>query len=105
VNRPQAGRPKIRGAIPGRSKKDTFLNSVEIASEAHPVSYRMGTGGFFLNGKCGLRVKLSIHLNLMPRLRMCGAMFPVPPSNSWRVELGMETDFNVSSIHIKEEPG
>jgi hypothetical protein len=41
---------------------------VQIASRAHPVSYRTGTGN----------MKLATHLHLVPRLRTCGAVPPHP---------------------------
>jgi hypothetical protein len=39
-----------RGSIPGRSKGFSFRLCVQTSSEAHPVSYPMGTRGSILGG-------------------------------------------------------
>jgi hypothetical protein len=39
----------------------------------------MGTRGYFPGGKGGWGVKLTTHLHLVPRSRMCGAIHLLPP--------------------------
>jgi hypothetical protein len=55
---------------------------VQICSGAHLVSYPMSTGGSFRGGKAGGSVKLTTHLQLVPMLRMCGAITPLPHTDS-----------------------
>jgi hypothetical protein len=45
---------------------------IQTGSGVHPASYAMGTGGSFRG------VKLTTHLHIMPRLRMRGAIPPLP---------------------------
>jgi len=47
-------------------------------------SYSAGNGTAFLG--VGRGVKLTTHLHLIPRLRMCGVMIPLPHTHSWRAE-------------------
>jgi hypothetical protein len=48
----------------------SLLHNVQTGSEAHPASYKMGTGDFSLRVMCNRGVKLTTHLNLVQRLRM-----------------------------------
>jgi hypothetical protein len=50
-------------------QKFTFLYIVQTGSGAHPTSYPMGTGGFFSGSKAARGVKLTTHLQLVPRSR------------------------------------
>jgi hypothetical protein len=50
-----AGRQRGRSSSPSRVKKFSLLHVVQTCSEAHPASYPMGTGGFFLGGKAAGR--------------------------------------------------
>jgi hypothetical protein len=47
-------------------------------SGAYSASYSMGTRGSFAGSKAAGDVKLTTHLHLVPRSRMCGA---IPPLN------------------------
>jgi hypothetical protein len=49
----------------------------QIGSRAYPASYPVGTGGFFPS------VKLTTHLQLVLRLRICGSVHPLPLASSW----------------------
>jgi hypothetical protein len=49
---------------------------VQTGSGAHPASYPMSTKGSFPQCKAAGGVKLTTHLHLVPRPRMCG---PIPP--------------------------
>jgi len=52
------------------------LRKVPDGSAAHPASYSVGTRGFF-PWYCSFRgLRLTTHLNIMTRLRMCGAKPP-----------------------------
>jgi hypothetical protein len=35
-----------RGLIPGRGSRSFLHHSVQTGSEAHPLAYKMGTGGY-----------------------------------------------------------
>jgi hypothetical protein len=53
----------------------SLCHRVQSDSGAHAGSYPMGTGGFFPGSKAaGGGVKLTTHLQLVPRLRMRGAI-------------------------------
>jgi hypothetical protein len=43
------GRSKGQSSSPGRVKN--FLHVVQTGPGVHPISYTMGTGGFYLGGK------------------------------------------------------
>jgi hypothetical protein len=64
----QTGRP---GFDP-RQRQNDFPSSfcVQTSSGAHPASYPMGTGGPLPGVKRGRGVMLTIHLHLVPRLRI-----------------------------------
>jgi len=51
---------------------------VQTGSGVHPAFYPMGTWALPPG------VKLTTHLQLLPRLRMCGAIPPTPNTSSWR---------------------
>lgn len=55
------------GSIPGKVKRFSSLRSVQMGSEAHPVSYPRSTWGFFPGGSCGRGVNLITHLHLVRR--------------------------------------
>jgi hypothetical protein len=62
-----------------------FLHFVHTASVIYPTSYPMGTGGFFPGGNlAGGGVKLTTHLQLVPRSKKCGSIQPLPHTPSWR---------------------
>jgi hypothetical protein len=60
-----------------------FRHRVHTGSRAHPASYSIGTGSCFYGVKSAGRYKLTTYLHLVPRLRMSGAISPLPTS-SWR---------------------
>jgi hypothetical protein len=49
----------------------SLLHVVHTGSAFHQTSYTIGTGGSFLGGKSGRGVKLTPHLQLVPRLTKC----------------------------------
>jgi hypothetical protein len=51
---------------PFRVKKFSLLHIVQTGSEVHPSSYPLGIGGSF-RGESGRGVKLTTHLQLVPR--------------------------------------
>jgi hypothetical protein len=68
-----AGQPKDRGLIPGRCKYFPPLHDIHTGSGAHPVSCTIGTRAracppscTICTGALSLRVKLTIHLHLVP---------------------------------------
>jgi hypothetical protein len=56
-----------------------LLRAVQTGSGDHPTSYTMGTGGSFLGGKSGRGVKLTAHLQLVPRSGKCGSIYTSLP--------------------------
>jgi hypothetical protein len=60
-----------QSSILGRGTDGIFFSSLLL-------SYPLGTGGFYLGSKSGLDVKVIIHLHLVPRLGMRGAISPLP---------------------------
>jgi hypothetical protein len=74
----------IGGSIPGRGW--------EFFSSAPPVDRLWGSPSLLSNGYQGLfpwrqscrSVELSIHLHVVLRSRMLGAIFPLPNTPSWR---------------------
>jgi hypothetical protein len=56
---------------------------------AHTTSYPMCARGSFPRKSSGRVVKLTTHLHLMPRLRMRGAVPPLPHTSSWRGALSL----------------
>jgi hypothetical protein len=63
-------------STPSRDNK-LFSHSVQTGSGAHPASSPMGTGGYFRG------VKLTAHLNPMPRSRKV-ELYLHPTLSSWR---------------------
>jgi hypothetical protein len=59
------------------------LHIVQTGSGVHPTSYKMGTGALS-RGLSGRGVKLTTHLQLVPRSRKCGSIHPLPHTSSWR---------------------
>jgi hypothetical protein len=52
-----------------RSRDMSLLHSFQTGSEAYPASYTMGTGDSFPGVKAPGGMKLTSHLNLVPRSR------------------------------------
>jgi hypothetical protein len=75
---------RVHNSIPGRGR-DFFL------LWAHPTSYSMGIGRFFLQGRSGWRMKLTFYLHLVTRLKMSGAMSLPLPTSSWHATLSALT--------------
>jgi hypothetical protein len=62
-----------RARIPAQARDFLFLKTVQTGSGAHPASYSMGTR--VLSQESGSQgIKLTIHLHLVPRFRMSGAI-------------------------------
>jgi hypothetical protein len=62
----------------------SLLHVFQIGSGVHPTSYTIDTGSSFLGGKAAGGVKLTTHLQLLPRSRKCGSIHPLPHTPSWR---------------------
>jgi len=60
----------------GTGKNVSPRHPVQTGSGAHAVSYPMATGSSFPE-LSGQSVRPTTHLNLVPRLRMCGAVPPL----------------------------
>jgi hypothetical protein len=69
--------------FPAGKRSFSPLYSDQGGSGVHPDSYLMNTvGSFQVVTLPGL--SLSTHLNLMPRIRMCGSIHPLPHTSSRR---------------------
>jgi hypothetical protein len=69
-----AGRP----GFDSRQEQDfSMLHRVQTGSGAHPASCTVGTGGSFPRGKATGGLKLTTHLQLVPRSRKCGSIQPL----------------------------
>jgi hypothetical protein len=55
----------------------SFHHHIQTGSGSRPACYQMGTDGSFPEGKEAGGVKLTSHLHLVLRLRMCGAVLPL----------------------------
>jgi hypothetical protein len=64
-------------SIPGRTKRVFLSESVNTGSRAHPATCVMGTGGALYPGAGDRGVKLIIQLQIVPILRMSGAVPPL----------------------------
>jgi hypothetical protein len=62
----------------------SLLRVVQTGSGVHPTFYPIGTGGLFPRGLSGRDVKLTTHLQLVPRSRKYGSIHPLPYTPSWR---------------------
>jgi hypothetical protein len=62
-------------------QKYCTLHAVQTGSGNHQASYPMGTGGKAVGGG---GVKLTTHLELVPRLNTLGSIHPFPHTSSWR---------------------
>jgi hypothetical protein len=67
-----------RSSIPTGTGNFPLRQRVQTGSGAHPASYPVGAGGNTAGG-----VKLTTRLHLTPRLRMCGAIPPLPHTSPW----------------------
>jgi hypothetical protein len=54
-----------------------FDNGLNASSGTHPAFFHQSTGNFYPGS-----VKLTIHLHLVPRLRMCGAILQLLHTSS-----------------------
>jgi hypothetical protein len=61
------------------------LQVIQIGSGAHPASYPMGNGGFSTGGLIGRGVKLTSHIQLVPRSRLRGSIHALSHTSSWRM--------------------
>jgi hypothetical protein len=66
--------------IPGGGNYGNFSlrHRVRTGSGTHPASYPTRTGRSFPEGQSGRDVTLTAQLHLVPRLKMCGAITPLP---------------------------
>ena len=65
---------------------------------------RAGGGGPFPRELSGWDLSLATNLHLVPRLRMNRAVLPLPPSNSCRVHLPVDSIFNSDVRHSTTAP-
>jgi hypothetical protein len=66
----------------------SVFQNIQTGSGAHPASCSMGTG-FFPGGEAAVGVMLTSHLQLVPRLRMNGAI-PLLPLYAFMAWTGEE---------------
>jgi hypothetical protein len=68
---------------PGRVKNVHFSISFRpaLGSIQPPIKWIPGS---FSRGQSGRGVKLTTHLQLVPRSRKCGSIHPLPHLSSWR---------------------
>jgi hypothetical protein len=77
MTRLQTGRPGFDSRK--RHERDFSLpHTVQIGSGAHLDTYPVGTGALSLGSKSVRGMNLITHLQVLPWLRMGGAMPPVP---------------------------
>jgi hypothetical protein len=72
----------VRVRVPVESRISP-LHVVRTGSGVHPTFYPMGTGGSFPGGQSGRGVKLTTHLQLVPRSRKYGSIHSLPHTPSW----------------------
>jgi hypothetical protein len=75
------GQPGI-GLAAGQPGFESFRHRFQAGSGAHSASYGMCTRGCFPVGKSDGSMKLTTPLHLELRLRMCGAIPPLPHTSS-----------------------
>jgi hypothetical protein len=78
-NRPQVNfivTWNVQGHVPGVQGSN--------CSGAHPTSYPMGTAGYFPGGYSNRGIKLTTHLQLVPRSSISGFVSPLPYACLWR---------------------
>jgi hypothetical protein len=78
----RAGRLRDRGSSPGRVKNFHFSISSRpaLGSTQPPIQW---VPGALSRGYSGRGVKLTAHLQLVPRSRICGSIYPLPHVPSW----------------------
>jgi hypothetical protein len=78
VTKSRAGRVRSRGSNSCSGKRFHFslLQCVQTSSGTHPATCSMGTADICPQ-QSGWRTKLTVHLHLMPRLRMSEATHPL----------------------------
>jgi len=69
---------RIVGFTPGSCELSSLHQNFQTVYGVHPVSFPMRAGGSFALRDIGRYVKLTTHLHQGPRLRMRGAIPPVP---------------------------
>jgi len=69
--------------VPG-STKTVFWQALTLVLGVQPNYGSSMTAGYFTAGKAAGGIKLATHLKLGPKLRMCGAIPPLPYMPSWR---------------------
>jgi hypothetical protein len=69
-----------------QGREFSISHIIQTGSEIHPTSYLMGTG-VFAREKSGKFVKLTTHLQPVPRPRKRGCTYPLPCIPSWRIAL------------------
>jgi hypothetical protein len=65
------------GSIPDRERYFSLLRTVQIGPGAHLASYPRAIWGSLLRSKATRGVKLTTHLHLVQRFRMCETFLPV----------------------------
>jgi hypothetical protein len=72
-----------RSLIPGRGDRLTTFPERPDRLWGPTTFLFSGQGGLFPGGLRGRNVKLTAHFHLVPRLRMRGAILPLPNISSW----------------------
>jgi hypothetical protein len=78
-----AGRQSGRSSSPGRVKS-SFSPRRRDRLWCPPSLLTNGYGGLFPRGLSGRGVKMTSHLQLVPRSRKYGSIHPLPPTPLWR---------------------
>jgi hypothetical protein len=79
----RARRPRSRSSSPGRGKI-FLLSTSSRPALGSPRLLSNEYRGFFPRGYSGRGVKLTTHLQLVPRPRICGSIHSLPYTSSWR---------------------
>jgi hypothetical protein len=77
----RAGRPRDRSSSSGMVKNFLFTSSRPALGPTQPLIQRVR--GAVSQGCSGVGVKLTTHLQLVPRSRKCGSIHPLPHTPSW----------------------
>jgi hypothetical protein len=75
------------------------LFRIQTDSGVHPTSYLRGKVSYFPGVKSGRGVKLTIHLQLVPRWRTRGSIHPLPRASSRRTAWLVKHSDNFTSNH------
>jgi hypothetical protein len=74
------------GSIPARVRDSSLLHCAFVAAprSTNKVIQWVYSGLFPHSNVAGHIVKVSTHIHLVPKLKMCGVIYPLPNKSSWR---------------------